>query len=185
MKKTTYLKLIDAVFTGTSFTKKGLLYTWTKVKSTGVIYRNNDDDKFVEIVDKRKINMSSFDGTITCTDDTIQIWEKGVKTSERKPLSKDKSLIKKHFQCSDEELNSLDNETVESLVVSIKKETKKEIVIQPVVMNFSSNDWQELALISSDIESSDGQFRQNDTVESIISQVDKEWMNELIKDVVM
>ena len=83
MKKTTYSKLIDAVFTGTSFTKKGLLYTWTKVKSTGVVYRNNDDDRFVEIVDKRKINMITFDGIVSIKNDIIQVRDKGLRKSNK------------------------------------------------------------------------------------------------------
>jgi len=150
----------NATIKGTSFLSSGLKYRWHSVKASGFVYDEGTKSAKIQMVDKRKMFLNSFDGTITFIDGTKQIWVKGTKISEEKHSSKeDKTLIKKHFQCTDKELNSLDNKTIKSLVESIKKETK--IVIQPVYapMNLNSTDWEELALLNSDLESSDFQSR--------------------------
>ena len=115
----------------------------------------------------------------------MTVWDKGLRNSN-------KELILKHFpNFTKAELDSLEkNDALKTLVNNIndtKKETKKQIIIQPVIMNLNTDDWKELSIISSDLESSDGQARQNNVTvqDNTVTQADKEWMDSLVKDTVM
>ena len=146
---TIYTKLINAEINGTSFLKSGLRYKWDNVKASGDVFNPNTNKAMMEITDKRKIIMSSFDGTIKMINQTVQVWDKGKR-------NEDKELVLRHFpEFTKKELDILDKisgGTLSSIIQSVKPVAKP---IKPVTKPMNPFDLNEIALIASDFESSD------------------------------
>lgn len=148
-----YQKLVNAEINGTSFLSSGIKYKWYSVKASGLVFCPKTSKAMTEMVDDRKMKMSSFDGIISLTDGSVQVWDKGKR-------NKDKELVLKYFpEFTKKDLDLLDKMGFISMrtqrirqLQTIKPATKP---IKPVTIKINPSDLNELALIASDFESSD------------------------------
>jgi hypothetical protein len=133
-----------AIIDGNNKIANGSTRYWVNVKATGVYYTNKKGERLIEVVDPlssyeaRKINLSSFSGTVTYVNNHVVTYEKGRVISEKDEdffnpklyetvdMKHYHELIKEYFQMTHDQWEifkrATTNQSMRELVDLCKKE---------------------------------------------------------------